>query len=66
MAENGGQKTAECYDKEILVAARERRWKSGRSGGGGGDRDTDESWDGEGGDGYWDDGKETGDAQVGE
>ena len=48
--------------KDILAAARERRWKSGRRGGGGGDRDTEESEDGAGSDGYWDSGTDTCDA----
>ena len=50
--------------KEILVAARERRWKSVRRGGGGGDIDTMELEYGEGSDGSRDASMETGDAQV--
>ena len=34
--------------KEFSAAARERRWKSGRRGGGGGERDAEESEYGEG------------------
>ena len=48
--------------KDILAAARERRWKLCRRGGGGGDRDTEESEDGAGSDGYWDSGTDTCDA----
>ena len=45
-------KSAECYDKRDLEAARERRWKSVRHGGGrGGDREAEESEDGAGSDG---------------
>ena len=51
--------------KDILAVARERRWKSGRRGGGGGDRDAEESEDKVGSDRYRDAGMETGDAQVG-
>ena len=46
------------------MAARDRRYKSGRRGGGGGERDAEESEDGSGSDGYWDDRTETGDAKV--
>ena len=52
--------------KEILATAWERCWKSGRIGGGGGDRDTEESEYGAGSDGSRDAGTETGDTQVGE
>ena len=52
--------------KWILEAARERRWKSGRRGGRGGDRDTEESEDGAGRYGSRDSGIEKGGAQVGE
>ena len=49
--------------KEILVVARERRWESGRRGGGvGGDRDAEESEDEAGSDRYRYAGTETGDA----
>ena len=51
--------------KYILEAARERRWKSGRCGGGRGDRDVEESEDGAGRNGYRGAGTDTGDAQVG-
>ena len=51
--------------KYISAGARERRWKSGRRGGGGGDRDAEESEDGAGSDDSRDAGAETGDAQVG-
>ena len=51
--------------KEIPEAARERRWKSGRHGGGGIDRDAEESEDGAGIDRSRDAGTETGDSQVG-
>ena len=50
--------------KEILASARERRWKSGRRGGGKGYRDADESEYGAGSDGYRDVGTDTGNAQV--
>ena len=53
-------------DKTFLPAARERRWKSGRRGGGRGDRGADESDNGAGSDESWDSGKETADAQVDE
>ena len=53
--------------KDLLVAAREQRWKSGSSGkSGGGDRDAEDSEDGAGRDGSWYTGTETGDAHVGE
>ena len=52
--------------KEISAAAREKRWESGRRGGGGGDRDADVSEDGAGSDGSRDAGTETSDAHVGE
>ena len=52
--------------KYIPVATKERRWKSGRRGGGGGDRDLEKSEDGSGSDGSQDAGTETGDSQVGE
>ena len=52
--------------KEILEAARERRWKSDRRGGGGGDREVAELDTVSGSDGYWYAGMETGDTQVGE
>ena len=52
--------------KEIFSAARERRWKSGRRGGGGGDRVVAELESNAGIDGDRYDGTETGDAQVGE
>ena len=52
--------------KDILVAARERRRKSGSHGRGGGDRDAEESEDREVSNGYRDAGTDTGDAQVGE
>ena len=45
--------------KDILEAARERRWKYGRHGWGVGDRDAERSEDGEGKDGSQDAGKET-------
>ena len=45
--------------KEILAAARERHWKSSRRFRGGGDRNAEESEDGEGRDGYQDYGTET-------
>ena len=48
------------------MEARGRRWKYGRRGGDGGDREAEESEYGVGSDEYWDDGIETGDAQVGE
>ena len=64
--ENGGHKTAECYDKEISAAVIERRWKYGRSGGGGGYRNAEDLGYGAGIDGSWDDGTEIGDGQVGE
>ena len=41
--QTAARKQLDATLKEILVAARERRWKSGRCGEGGGDRDTDES-----------------------
>ena len=50
--------------KYILAAARERRWKSGRRGRGGGDNDAEESEDVTESDGSRDAGMETGDAQV--
>ena len=52
--------------KYILVAARERCWKPVRRGGGGGDRDAEESEYGSRINGSRDAGTETGDAQVGE
>ena len=53
--------------KEISVVARERRWESGRRGGGvGGDRDAEESEDEAGSDRYRYAGTETGDTPVGE
>ena len=53
--------------KEILAAARERRWKYDRHGGGrGGDRDVEDSVDGAGRDGSQDSGTDTGDGHVGE
>ena len=52
--------------KDILAAARERRWKSGRLGGGGLDRYVEESEDGAGSNWSRDAGTETGDTQVGE
>ena len=53
--------------KDILATARERRWKSDRRGESGGEyRDAYESEDGEGSDGSWYSGTDTGDAQVGE
>ena len=52
--------------KDILAAARERRWKSGRLGGGGLDRYVEESEDGAGRNWSRDAGTETGDTQVGE
>ena len=52
--------------KDILEAARERRWKSGRRGWRGGDRDAEDLEDGAGRDGSQDSGTDTGDAQVGE
>ena len=55
-----------CTLKEISVAAMERRWKSGRRGGGGQYRDEEESEHGARSNGSQDDGTETGDAQVGE
>ena len=48
------------------MAARDRRYKSGRRGGGGGERDAEESEDGSGRDVSRDAGTETDDAQVGE
>ena len=51
--------------KEIFTAATERRWKSGRRGGGKGDRYTAESEDGAEINGSRDDGKDTGDSQAG-
>ena len=51
--------------KDILAAARDRRWKSGRRGGGEGNRNTSESEDGAGRNGSWDAGTETGDTKVG-
>ena len=51
--------------KFILVAARERRWKSGRCGGGGGDREVADPGSDSGRDGTQDAGTETGDSQVG-
>ena len=51
--------------KDILAAARERRWKPVRDGkSGGGDRNADESEDGEERDGYRYAGTETGDTQL--
>ena len=53
--------------KYILAETRERRWKSGRCGeGGGGDRDAEKSENGAGRNGSRGAGKETGNAQVGE
>ena len=52
--------------KEILETARKQRYKSGRHGGGVGDRETEESEDGAGSGGSRYAGTETGDAQVGE
>ena len=52
--------------KETSAVARERRGKSVRYGGGGGDRDAEESKDGAGSDGSQDAGMETGDNYVGE
>ena len=51
--------------KDILAAARELCWKSGRRGRGGGDREAEESETDVGRYGYWDAGMELGDAQVG-
>ena len=51
--------------KEISAVARERRWKSGRRGGGGGDMDAEESENGSGRYGYRDSGTDTVDAQMG-
>ena len=51
--------------KDISAAERERRWKSGRRGGDGGDRYAAESEEGVGRYGSRDDGTETCDAQVG-
>ena len=52
--------------KDILATARDRRWKSVRSGRGGGDRDVEESEYGSGRNGSWDARTDTSDAQVGE
>ena len=52
--------------KCILAAEMEQRWKSGRRGGGGGNRDADDSDDGAGSDGSRDAGTQTGDTHVGE
>ena len=52
--------------KDISETSRERRWKSGRRGGGGGDRYAEESEYWAGSYGSQDAGMETGDAQVGE
>ena len=52
--------------KEILEAARDRRWKSSRHGGGRGDRNAAEPEDGAGRNGSWDAGTEIDDDQVGE
>ena len=52
--------------KEIPEAARERHWKSGRRGGGGGYKGAEESEYGAGSDGYRDAGTDTGETQVGE
>ena len=51
--------------KDILAAARERRWKFGRRGkSGGGEMGVEDSEYGAGSDGYRYSGTETGDAQV--
>ena len=51
--------------KYILVAERERCWKSSRRGGGGGDRDAEDLEDGAGSNGSQDAGTDKGDDQVG-
>ena len=51
--------------KEISVEEKERRWKSGRHGDGGGDREVSNSESDAGIYGPWYYGTETGDAQVG-
>ena len=48
--------------KDILPAARERRWKSGRHGGGRRDREVADSESDAGRNGPWDAGTDTGDA----
>ena len=50
--------------KEILAPARERHWKSGRRGEGGGGREVADSESGAWNDGHQYAGTETGDAQV--
>ena len=50
--------------KYISVAAREQRCKSGNLGGGGQDRDAEESENGAGSDGSWDTKTDTRDTQV--
>ena len=50
--------------KDILAAAREWHWKSGKRGRGGGDREVAESESDAGGGGTRDPGTETGDSQV--
>ena len=52
--------------KDILPAARDRRWKYVRRGGGIGDRDAAESEDSTGSNGSRDSGTESGDTHVGE
>ena len=52
--------------KDIFEAAWERRWKYGRHGRSGANRDVEESEDGAWSDGYQDSGTETSDAKVGE
>ena len=67
MAASGGQKSAECYVKRnfrgsgkgVTLEIR-KAWQSG-----GGDRDAEDSEDGAGSNGSWDDGTDTGDTQVG-
>ena len=51
--------------KEISAAAKERRWKSVKRDGGGGDMDVEESVYGAGSNGYQGAGTETVDVQVG-
>ena len=65
MEANVIQKSDGATLKDISAAARERRWRYVRRGGGGGDRDAYESEYGAGSDGYWYAGTETGDSQVG-
>ena len=60
------RKKLSAMSKEISAASRERHCKSGRRGGGRGDRDTEDSEYEAGSYEYWYYGTETGDSQVGE